>query len=533
MAELQPVEPPTTFESLDDALILHVLSFRLPDMHLLGRCRQVSSRWNTLAGDDMLWKVACKEQFGLAEPRAPPSETYTPPTFYHAAKKWSALRVSLGLSGQQPELAPMHMSAHSTWHRLRTWAQVHLPVAATSLGAPASTAGWNAFLTWIEADNHWVQGGTPPGLLQLRILSSIHDGQAFATDAQVASHHCQEALGEDDEGLVQALKDLSAAPLSGGDSLSERNHIQLEQHLGLLGGMSAYDTCLSVRLFPLAVCAAWTLFFRRSQDAALTSVIVGGSFNLQRILILDMITGELHAGPAQGVPHGRTGVPLTTTGRTPQMLRTVPLSTPAGGDLVAYLAEHARRIENGTYEVEPLVPLHSFTEGLSLFPQGGPKYSEAVTRGVRVTASSIYVAEVGMFVYSIRLKLLSPAEEGGLSASERGFETCQLKERKWLLAQRDGPPEVVQGLGVVGRFPLLREGGWREDRQTDASGRIATGKDNSGIFIYQSMSGRGPTCAFEGEITMVPGSIHRPTGEPFQVTVARFPLEAGADEFLF
>jgi hypothetical protein len=58
-------------------------------------------------------------------------------------------------------------------------------------------------------------------------------------------------------------------------------------------------------------------------------------------------------------------------------------------------------------------------------------------------------------------------------------------------------------------------------------------QDNSGIFIYQSMSGRGPTCAFEGEITMVPGSIQKPTGEPFQVAVARFPLEAGADEFLF
>ena len=81
-------------------------------------------------------------------------------------------------------------------------------------------------------------------------------------------------------------------------------------------------------------------------------------------------------------------------------------------------------------------------------------------------------------------------------------------------------------------LPLLREGGWREDRQVDAS-RIAQGEDNTGVFIYQSMSGRGPTCAFEGAITMVPGSITQPTGDEFEVAVARFPLEAGPEEFIF
>ena len=113
-AELVVVEP-TTIDSLDDALLLHVLSFRLPDLRLLGRCRQLGRRWNTLAGDDQLWRVVCQEHFGLAEARAPSgAPPLAMPTFYHATKQWTALRIGLNLSGLQPELAPMHTSAHGS-----------------------------------------------------------------------------------------------------------------------------------------------------------------------------------------------------------------------------------------------------------------------------------------------------------------------------------------------------------------------------------------------------------------------------------
>ena len=119
-AELVVVDPPTTIDSLDDALLLHVLSFRLPDLRLLGRCRQLGRRWNTLAGDDQLWRVVCQEHFGLAEARAPSgAPPLAMPTFYHAANQWAALRIGLNLSGLQPELAPLHTSARGAWHGLR------------------------------------------------------------------------------------------------------------------------------------------------------------------------------------------------------------------------------------------------------------------------------------------------------------------------------------------------------------------------------------------------------------------------------
>ena len=119
-----------------------------------------------------------------------------------------------------------------------------------------------------------------------------------------------------------------------------------------------------------------------------------------------------------------------------------------------------------------------------------------------------------------------------MSAAERGFETAQLSTRHWVLTTADGEQERVDGPGVVGRFPLFREGGWREDKQADATGRIARGAQSEGLFVYQSMSGRGPMVSFEGEIALVPGSIEEPRGDEFRIRVERFPLGLEPDEFI-
>ena len=109
---------------------------------------------------------------------------------------------------------------------------------------------------------------------------------------------------------------------------------------------------------------------------------------------------------------------------------------------------------------------------------------------------------------------------------ERGFETAQLRGRHWVLKRADGEEEHVRGDGVVGRFPLLREGGWRECEQagrTLAAG-LAQGEECEGTFIYQSMTGAGGMQAFGGELLMVPGSIRHPVGEEFALELAPFDL---------
>ena len=184
---------------------------------------------------------------------------------------------------------------------------------------------------------------------------------------------------------------------------------------------------------------------------------------------------------------------------------------------------------------EPIVPLEpNSTKGLSTFAAGGARFTRALTRGFEVTAASVYAPEIdgGMSVYSIRIRLLTPGEDGYMSAAERGFETAQLCTRHWVITSADGEASRVDGPGVVGRFPLFREGGWREDKQVDDSGRLARGGQCTGQFVYQSMSGRGTMLAFEGEIALMPGTIERPTGEEFRIRVERFPLGVEAEEFI-
>jgi len=181
------------------------------------------------------------------------------------------------------------------------------------------------------------------------------------------------------------------------------------------------------------------------------------------------------------------------------------------------------------YVCEELVPLHASTMGVSLFPQTPPRQTHAVTRGILVAATSCAAPELGSVVYSIRIRLLAPGEEGGLTATARGFVTAQLCSRHWVITDRSGMVEHVRGDGVIGRYPLLRDGGWRDDsgRSRDS---MWGGREREGTFVYQSMTScSGMT--LEGELTFVPGSISEPSGPEFLVTVARFPLSG--DEYIF
>ena len=142
-----------------------------------------------------------------------------------------------------------------------------------------------------------------------------------------------------------------------------------------------------------------------------------------------------------------------------------------------------------------------------------------------------------VWVYSIRLPLLADGRPGALSADERGFETCQLRGRHWLITDASGREDHVNGDGVVGLYPLLRVGGWRDDtsRSGASAFAVAAGAEMDGEFVYQSQSGRQPGGAgsFEGELFFVPGSLKRPTGDEFAVRVERFELKGGDDAFVY
>lgn len=78
--------------------------------------------------------------------------------------------------------------------------------------------------------------------------------------------------------------------------------------------------------------------------------------------------------------------------------------------------------------------------------------STAITNGIRVTVSTVYVpsqsapmAHRYVFAYTIRI-------------ANDGEQTVQLRSRHWLITHGSGKVEEVRGPGVVGQQPTLKPG---------------------------------------------------------------------------
>ncbi len=78
--------------------------------------------------------------------------------------------------------------------------------------------------------------------------------------------------------------------------------------------------------------------------------------------------------------------------------------------------------------------------------------SNAVTEGIRVTVTSVYVPEQSapsakryVFAYTVKI-------------ANEGREPAQLKTRHWIITDGTGKVEEVRGPGVVGQTPNLKPG---------------------------------------------------------------------------
>lgn len=226
------------------------------------------------------------------------------------------------------------------------------------------------------------------------------------------------------------------------------------------------------------------------------------------------------------------------------------LATPLAGDessedsILRWFEEHADRVHRGLYSVGNIVanvpgrPRGQTIPSLLRYPTQADAVncSCAVTRGVEVVASAVYVPEMGMFVYSIRMRLLAPEDGDGYAPpAERGFDSCQLASRHWRIGK--SPPDSsepriqeVRGEGVIGMYPLLYEGRYTNVQQDDR-GRLCEAEQGTGYFSYQSCSEADMPGFFEGSLQFIPGSLTQPSGDIFDVRVARFPLKF--DQFLY
>lgn len=526
-----PPPPPVELDvALPDVLLLQVLSFL--SRSSLTRCRAVSSRWQQLATDDTLWQAVCEVRYGLTA-RWDASGVECP-SFFAAAKAWSAFVARhLGLhdDANMPSLAGLQKRSVDAWRSIEGWTAVHLPLVHESIGPAATADEWTRFVQNLGLEDENVSASTP--LLSLRLLCGVRDGQRIAEEAKRAASLIRSNSASEDADFHDLIDRLERVSVRSGWFEAHSRGQQCLDDLGLLGGFSAYNHHVCMQLLPLDLIAAFTHFLREQTALSRTHLVIAASSSLERLLLLDVHTGDLSFGLVSGAPP--PGRPMSRLGRF-GLLRVVPTSAPRGHDLLLYLEELARRLHAAFYLPTPLEPLDPHSVGLNLFPQAGPKFTIAVTRGIRVTASAVYAPEMGSFVYSIRIKLLESGDEGYQTPAQRGFTTAQLHTRRWTLRKAVGPPDEVEGPGVVGRFPLLHEGGWREDAQS-RTGRVSRGELKDGLFIYQSLSGRSrdsesPTLSFEGEIMFVPGSLEQPEGDEFGVTVSRFPLVCDAEDFV-
>ena len=203
--------------------------------------------------------------------------------------------------------------------------------------------------------------------------------------------------------------------------------------------------------------------------------------------------------------------------------------------ILRWFEHHADRIHSNYCSVGNIVPRSPHGEEFKALlryptPADTENCSRAVTRGVEIVASAIFVPEMGMFVYSIRMRLLAPEDDGYMSPEQRGFESCQLQSRYWKISKcypNSPEPRVeeVRGDGVIGAYPLLYEGRYiNYEGEGGDMNRLHQVEASDGYFSYQSCTESVPG-SLEGSLQFRPGSVYAPTGEIFDVRVAEIPLK--------
>ena len=327
------------------------------------------------------------------------------------------------------------------------------------------------------------------------IMSTLHPGVPFGR-----------SLVEDGylNGELSAFIAIHAfySGQSWGGELFERHGSVLP---GLFGGYSVYDNVSHTCWCTPDVLSG-------------TKLLVGKDVNEMKLVLFDYESGdvELHY-------------------RSPRLhhvsMKAVHVDSDTDDEFLRWFENHVDQL--GNFSVSNLTPNNGF-KSILRFPNVNDisNCSRAVTKGIEVVASSVYAPEIGnMFVYSIRIRLLSPDDEGYMSPEERGFDTCQLTSRYWRITQ-GGEVNEVRGEGVVGYYPLLREGGYR-NLFSDDGGRTFHEEDDDEVnteqhFSYQSCTGGGEG-SMEGYLQFQAGSIETGTGEIFDVRVAPFPLKFPED----
>lgn len=442
-------------QRLPESLLQTIL--RRCELGDVGRSACVDRRWRSIVSDDALWKDLCHKHFELSSPSDHLGNLY--PSYQEAYKIWYASFHKYPLS--------LVVRAKKCWDFLKLWASSNFPEVADSLRAGVSEED----LDKVEETVGWKLP------LPVRVLYRFCGGQDTT----------QEFFDEDESDEDEACN---------------------RHYVGLLGGYSFYNHMVNVHFLSLQKVLLLTQYFIPqwgALEAARKWIVIAASFPLEKFFLLDCHDGSLHVGTRHLATHG-------------ELMSCVPPSLEAANmqdSMLCWLEEYCTRLNLGMYSVQKFDGASS----ISLYPEQEPLCTEAVSYGVQVRSSAVFVPEYStlqvdhdhenyMFAYFVRMRLLPSGN--GLHANP--FISCQLSKRHWIIRENGIVKDEVRGPAVIGQYPLLETGGK--------------------TFMYASCTPLGVSNgSIHGDFKFVPGSLKHPEGPEFLVRVAQFGLEV--PKFIF
>ncbi|KAF3790096.1 F-box protein [Nymphaea thermarum] len=292
-----------------------------------------------------------------------------------------------------------------------------------------------------------------------------------------------------------------------GQEIKDFDFFENEQlaSLGLIGGYSFYGHSVNVHLLPLSE------IFRKTTELAFLfpsnrqkCVVMAASCNLNKFFFLDCSNSQLYVGTGN-LDSGEM-MPCVPN----ELVQAVPNQQDA---LLLWLEEYGRHLHKGMYRVRK----EQNIKRISLYPETSPLCTTAVTNGVQVRASAVFVPENSdlqseggkyFFSYSIRMRLIS---EGNI-LDGTCLTSCQLCSRHWIFRANGTIVSDISDKAVIGKYPLL----------------YVDGEE----FVYESCTNQPSSSgSAEGAFTFVPGSLRSPKGRPFDAEIAQFPVNL--PEYIF
>lgn len=416
----------------------------------------VSHRFVEWAFDEFLWYQFCIQELQLSSPEDPLGNPT--PSFKVAYQSW---RESFGMYPWS-----LVLRVRRCWRRIKSWLVVNFPEAVTTLRKGATEDELNNLEKSLEVK-------LP---LATRLLYRFCDGQ----DQVEYSESFSESL------------------------------------LGLIGGYSFCGHLVNVYLLPLDEVISVTNDVRRQlfEDVRLVFgteylVVAASSTEGEKFFFLSCRNGELSAGTGNLLENGEMSPCVPD-----DLIRSIHdvRDCQQQDGLLLWLEEHGRHLESGLVKVSEEMSEEMITRYISLFPENSSLCSAAVTNGVQVRASALFIPELSetnlesnhyRFAYSIRMSL----KPEGCIVNGMRFDSCQLYQAHWTVRENDNIVSEIIEENVVGKNPLLHSG----EKE----------------FVYQGcVPIRTPQGSIKGSYTFVPGRLTDPKGAEFEVEVPQIFLKS-------